>query len=266
MDGKKIGNFIRLKRQELGLTIEQFCAEVGVQRFLLERWENGEAPETQYLIAISKVLQTSVDELLKGLDTPVEEETLEKIEPNSVVVAEAKPQEEKGYYESLNEQIAKTDYSHYESVEPKSENGFSDGERKFGFILCAFMIALIIFINVSNAFTFLSRPRELTVENCKQFLEIRVSAENSVNEGKFEVRLTRKKKSYDVKNLQLTVQIEFSRALNVPYPGGNEIETRQVRFSDDCFTENESQTATVILPSVLYRSGKITVVSASGEM
>ena len=121
-------------------------------------------------------------------------------------------------------------------------------------------------MRVYDSVTFLSRPRELTVENCKQFLEIKVSAENSVNEGKFEVRLTRKKKSYDVKNLQLTVQIEFRRALNAPYLDGNEIETRQVKFSDDFFTENESRTATVILPSVLYRSGKITVISASGEM
>ena len=149
MDGKKIGNFIKFKRQELGLTAEQFCAEVGVQRFLIERWENGEPPETQYLIAISKVLQTSVDELLKGLEIPVEETTepIEKLEP---VMVEVKPQEEKGYYETLNEKIAATDYANYESVEPKNENGFSDGERKFGFILCAFMIALPFFHDREN--------------------------------------------------------------------------------------------------------------------
>ena len=112
MDGKRTGNFIKFKRQELGLTIEQFCAEMGVERFLVEKWENGEIPETQYLIALAKVLQASVEELLKGLDKPVEEQEINEPIIQSVeseTVENKQPKAEKGYYETLNEKIAKTD-------------------------------------------------------------------------------------------------------------------------------------------------------------
>lgn len=264
MNGKKIGNFIKFKRQELGLTVEQFGAEVGVQRFLVDKWEEGEVPETQYLIAISKVLQTSVDELLKGLE-PIVEETPEQIENPEPVTVEATPQEEKGYYETLNEKIATTDYANYESVEPKNENGFSDGERKFGFILCAFMIALIIFINVTNVVTFLTRPRELTVENCKQYLEIdAVSEQNSVNTVEYEIQLKRKKNTYDIHDLSMTVEVTFELMISAAYY--EETLTRQVTFSDDLLKEGEVLTVRVSLPHVAYWERGIKILSVSGGM
>lgn len=269
MDGKRIGNFIKFKRQELGLTIEQFCAEMDVERFLAEKWENGEIPETQYLIALAKVLQASVEELLKGLDKPVEEqETNEPIiqSVESETVENKQPKAEKGYYEKLNEQIAKTDYANYECVEPHGSNGFTDGERKFGFILCSFMLVLMILINVTNVFTFLTRPRELTIENYKEFLEIEVVAQNSVNEGKFEIQISRKRNTYDIKNFQITVEIKFEKALDAPYSKGEKVEMRQAIFSDEILTEFETLNRTVILPSVLYNDRKITVISVSGEM
>ncbi len=269
MDGKRIGNFIKFKRQELGLTIEQLSAEIGVQRFLVENWENGEIPETQYLIAISNVLQSSVEDLLKGIDEPVEEQqTNEPIiqSVESETVENKQPKAEKGYYETLNEKIAKTDYGNYETVEPYGSNGFLDGERKFGFVLCSFMIALVILINVTNVFTFLTRPRELTIENCNQFIEIDAVSQSSVNKGKFEIQLSRKKNTYDIKNLKITVEIKFERVLDSPYQQGEKVEMRQVSFSDEILTERETLTATVVLPSVLYDDRKITVISVSGDM
>ena len=277
MNGKHIGNFIKFKREEWGLTIEQFCATLGVSRSIVESWEKGEIPETQYLVAISQVLHTSVDELLKGRQECVEE-PLEnvatspalKTEQASFPQAKQKPptiQEEKGYYEKLNEKISKTDYANYQSVEPHGENGFADGERKFGFILCTLMIAIVLLINVVNIFNFVTRPRELTLENYRQFLEVDVSALSSVkNEGLYEVRISKKKNAYDVENLQITVEIEFQKLLNDPSIDGDSWETRQVTISDELFTDKEVLKQTVTLPSVMYIERDITVISVSGVM
>ena len=152
MDGKRIGNFIKLKRQELALTQEQLAAEIGVERFVIENWENGEIPQTQYLIAIANVLQTRVDELLKGLDQPIDKNEIKEsaVQDSDKETLESNKPDDKGYYETLNEQISNTDYGNYDSIEPHASNGFSDGERKFGFILCSIMIALVILINDSS--------------------------------------------------------------------------------------------------------------------
>jgi transcriptional regulator with XRE-family HTH domain len=267
MDEKRIGNFIRFKRQELGLTIEQLSAEIGVQRFLVENWENGEIPETQYLIAISNVLQSSVEELLKGIDEPVEEqETNEPIiqSVESETVENKQPKVEKGYYENLNEKIAKTDYGNYETVEPHASNGFLDGERKFGFVLCSFMIALVILINVTNVFTFLTRPRELTIENCNQFIEIDAVSQSSVNTSEYDIRLTRKKNTYDIYDLSITVEVTFELMLSVPYY--EKTIKRQVSFSDSLLKGGEILTAHVSLPHVAYWDRGIKILSVSGGM
>ena len=276
MNGKYIGNFIKFKREELGLTIEQFCAALGVPRSIAESWEKGEIPETQYLVAISQVLHTSVDELLKGRQECVEE-PLEnvatspalKTEQTAFPQAKQNPptvQEEKGYYEKLNEKISKTDYANYQSVEPHGENGFSNGERKFGFILCTLMIAIVLLVNVANIFNFLTRPRELTLKNYRQFLEVDVSQLSSSNEGLYEVRISKKKNTYDIENLQITIEIEFERLMNSPNIDGNPKETRQVTISDELFTDMEVLKQTVTLPSIMYIESGITVKWVSGVM
>ena len=267
MDGKRTGNFIKFKRQELGLTIEQFCAEMGVERFLVEKWENGEIPETQYLIALAKVLQASVEELLKGLDKPVEEQEINEPIIQSVeseTVENKQPKAEKGYYETLNEKIAKTDYANYENVEPHGSNGFTDGERKFGFVLCSIMLALVILINVTNVFTFLTRPRELTIENCNQFIEIDAVSQSSVNTSEYDIRLTRKKKTYDIYDLSITVEVTFELMLSVPYY--EKTIKRQVSFSDSLFKDGEILTVHVSLPHVAYLDRGIKILSVSGGM
>ena len=276
MNGKHIGNFIKFKREELGLTIEQFCVTLGVSRSIVESWEKGEIPETQYLVPISRVLHSSVDELLKGRQES-EEEKVEsvlvtpalKTEQASFSQAKQNPptiQEEKGYYEKLNEKISKTDYANYQSIEPHGEDGFADGERKFGFILCGLMLAIVLLINVVNIFNFVTRPRELTLKNYRQFLEVDVSALSSVNEGLYEVRISKKKNAYDVENLQITVEIEFQKLLNDPSIDGDSWETRQVTISDELFTDKEVLKQTVTLPSVMYIERDITVISVSGVM
>ena len=174
------------------------------------------------------------------------------------------PKEEKGYYESLNEKIAQTDYAEYEYVEPHGSNGFSDGERKFGFVLCSLMIALVILINMTNVFTFLTRPRELTLDNCKQFLEIDAVSQSSVNTSEYDIRLTRKKNTYDIYDLSITVEVTFELMLSVPYY--EKTIKRQVTFSDSLLKDGETLTAHVSLPYIAYWKRGIKIISVSGDM
>ena len=259
-----------MKKSELGFTTEQLAAEIGVPCFLIENWENGEVPETQYLIAIAKVLQTSVDELLQGIENvekveEIENSTQIKVEPVSLE-SEAS-QEEKGYYDTLNEKIAKTDYSNYEWAEPMGSNGFSDGERKFGFVLCSLMIALMLLINATSLISFLTRPRELTLDNYGQFLELDVVGQNSLQVDKYEVRLSRKKNGYDIQDLNITVEIKFERIpIFENYSQADKLVFKQVSFSKELLSEGEMLTATVTLPAFGYDDRQITVISVSGDM
>ena len=92
------------------------------------------------------------------------------------------------------------------------------------------------------------------------------SSLSSSNEGLYEVRISKKKNTYDVENLQITIEIEFEKLMNSPNMDGNPKETRQVTISDELFTDMEVLKQTVTLPSVMYLERNITVISVSGVM
>ena len=127
MDGKKIGDFIRWKRESLGFTVEQLAAQTGVSPQTIEDWENGEIPSTEYLLALSKALQTDVDELLVGRAEEVEK-VLQPLPAKEESFSSSVKSKEKGYYEKLNEKIEKIDVTP-KTEDPAPKNGFAPIER-----------------------------------------------------------------------------------------------------------------------------------------
>ena len=127
MNGMKIANYIRWKREELGFSVEQLAAQTGVSRQQIEAWENGEIPPTEYLLALSRALNADVDELLVGREIVAEESAQTTFEESPKPTA--KRQEEKGYYEKLNEKIEKIDLTETIDEEPTPKNGFAPIER-----------------------------------------------------------------------------------------------------------------------------------------
>ena len=113
-------------------------------------------------------------------------------------------------------------------------------------------------------FTFLTRPRELTIENCKQFIEIDAVSQSSVNTSEYEIRLTRKKNTYDIYDLSITVEVTFELMLSVPYY--EKTIKRQVSFTDSLLKDGETLTAHVSLPYVSYWDRGIKILSVSGGM
>ena len=61
-------------RKEHGFSQEELAAKLGVSRQAVSKWERGEAsPDTDNLIALAKLYQISLDELLDHKVEPKEE-------------------------------------------------------------------------------------------------------------------------------------------------------------------------------------------------
>ncbi|MBO4819077.1 MAG: helix-turn-helix transcriptional regulator [Firmicutes bacterium] len=70
MDRCSIGNYIREKRIEIGLTQEQLAEMVGVSRNTVSRWERGvNIPDYKILRDLASVLGTDVTSILSGENT-----------------------------------------------------------------------------------------------------------------------------------------------------------------------------------------------------
>lgn len=270
MEGKRVGNFINQRRKELGFTIEQLAAEVGVPRYLVEEWSEGVLPEIKYLLPLAKALESNVEELLKGKeDIPSEVEKKETPilqSADDLKTEDIPKKEEKGYYEKLNEKIAKTDYTDYQSL-PRGSNGFFDGEYRFGQILCVLFLVIILFVNGLNLYNWAFRPRELTEENYSRFLEVKVSAIGHTNITAYEVKLTSKKDSYPIYNLSLSVEVEFKAIMPEyhPYEYPKEL-VRVANFEADELLAGESLTVTVSLPYHMYHQTEERAILVKGEL
>ena len=68
LDNQKIADFIKNKRKQLGLTQNDVAQKINVSFQAVSKWENGTLPNVEILVALSNVLNTSVDEILSGQD------------------------------------------------------------------------------------------------------------------------------------------------------------------------------------------------------
>ena len=63
----ELGNQIRRRRKEQGLSQEQFAEKIYVSRQTVSNWETGRTyPDVQSLLLMSSVLDVTVDDLIKG--------------------------------------------------------------------------------------------------------------------------------------------------------------------------------------------------------
>ncbi len=63
-----IGEKLKAARNGAGLTQEQVAEALGVSRQAVSKWENGTAePSTSNLLALAKLYEVDVSELLRGI-------------------------------------------------------------------------------------------------------------------------------------------------------------------------------------------------------
>jgi len=68
LDNQKISEFIANKRKQLGMTQADVAEKLKVSFQAVSKWENGTLPNVEVLVELSKILNTSVDEILLGRD------------------------------------------------------------------------------------------------------------------------------------------------------------------------------------------------------
>ena len=85
MELKKIANFIKKKRKELGITQAELADKLFVTEKAISRWETGRGtPDISLLIPLSKELGVNVSELLNGEDSKNDKVIEKVIEYNEI--------------------------------------------------------------------------------------------------------------------------------------------------------------------------------------
>ena len=80
LDLKKISNFIKIKRKELGITQDELAERLFVTEKAISRWETGRGtPDISLLLPLAKELNIDVSELLNGEENKKSENEVEQI-------------------------------------------------------------------------------------------------------------------------------------------------------------------------------------------
>lgn len=233
----KRGELLSDKRIEKGLSVSALAQKLGVSAAEVERWEAGELPESGHLLALSALLDISVEDILRGgedadeagaLEGPSggaqgsrEEDASDAAETQERETEAGEPSHRFDFGEVRREQRngEPLDSDAFDDIrndrafvqvlareEGESCNGYSSGERKFGYMLFAvFTVVAVIMLAVQFA-GWVSRPRELTMENYREFLDIDVVPTKNFNPDEYIVRVTAKEV---MTNLRITVRVTF---------------------------------------------------------
>ena len=169
--------------------------------------------------------------------------------------ATAPPQE--SYYDRLHKKIGDLEYSADDPglKETENGNGYSPAERKFGNTLFAIFIAFMTIFIAAGLIGWVTRPRELSLENYAKYLEIDVYPLQGMNPDVYTVCVTAKA---DISDLSITVQVNFSNVFT------EEKFSDTVTLSGD-LAKDDSAERQIDLPSVMLR-GSVSVVSVSGGL
>lgn len=169
--------------------------------------------------------------------------------------ATAPPQE--SYYDRLHKKIGDLEYSADDPglKETENGNGYSPAERKFGYTLFAIFIAFMTIFIAAGLIGWVTRPRELSLENYAKYLEIDVYPLQGMNPDIYTVCVTAKA---DISDLSITVQVNFSNVFT------EEKFSDTVTLSGD-LAKDDSAERQIDLPSVMLR-GSVSVISVSGGL
>lgn len=64
---QRFGKILRSKRLEKGLTQKELAGILHVNKFTIQRYEDGEIPKVEFLLSFSEMFGCSIDWLLKGM-------------------------------------------------------------------------------------------------------------------------------------------------------------------------------------------------------
>ena len=167
--------------------------------------------------------------------------------------------QEKSYYEELQEKMREIDYSNYQ-LHPSGANGFLAKERKFGYILCALFLGILVLFYSFAWLNYLTRDKELTNENYREYFTIEVYPSENVNWTSYNVAIVPKKNMYTISDFSIRIEISFKKmAFNYIYE-------REVELFSETFTKNDVLEKTVSVDETGLIKTNVQVLAVSGGM
>lgn len=211
------GDYLSTKRAEKGLSVSVLAEKLNISEEEVRKWEDGELPDSEHLLALSALLGVSVEDILRGGDAHRDEESEQQEPVNSSHSEDLQTSQAEFDEPAISEDIAyrgnecgSSQSGNYiisdGAISPSGRNGYSSAERKFGYIVFAAFIAIIIFISFMRFFNWATRPRELTVDNYKNYIEIEITPARSFNPDEYIVSVTPNARIAD---FRMTLEVDF---------------------------------------------------------
>ena len=267
----KRGEFLANKRKEKGLSVPDLAQMLNISEEDIELWEIGELPDSEHLLRLSSLLGVSVEDILRNGESEIDDDAFDVKESESNVDdkvqrfdSEQKNRSEEG---ARNSDVQQDTYcaelknegqvaAGIAEASASGRNGYFSFERKFGYIIFAVFVTIFI---VSAAFSFIgwiTRPRAISIENYKNYVEIDVRPVTSMNPEEYVVSVTAKT---DISNFQITVQVNFHEfgVENIDF-------TETVTLKGD-IDKNGTLTRNISLSTIVMERG-YQVLSVSGGL
>ncbi len=234
------GNFLRDRREHKGLSVSELAKMLNISEWKVERWEDGETPDSEHLLLLSSILGVSVEDILRG--------------GGATEQSQGYAQKESVERESDDQTLRSGDPVNEIDIKPSGRNGYSAAERKFGYLVFTVFVAVIVIQLAIQFFGWVNRPREITLENYNDYIEIDLVPTRNFNCDEHILRITAKE---DVKGLDITVNVAFHDFLQGDY-------SETVSLSGN-LVEGGKLEQTVKLPFFSFDSG-YEVVSVTGGL
>lgn len=260
----KRGEYLAVKRAEKGLTVPDLALQLGVSADEVERWESGEElPDSEYLLRLSSVLDIPVEDILRedGAErtgeaqaTPLSGEESADSRALSADGIAAREKRSGPLYPSARETAPFS--SAAGAADGKRRNGFSDGERKFGYVVCALFVLIVAITFAVRFAEWMQRPREVTMGNYREYIKIDVSSTENFDPQDYVVKITAKE---NISNLRISVRVDFGGYI------GTEDFFETVLLEQSYIAKGDTAEREFHLSAVAFERG-FEVLSVGGEL
>lgn len=196
------GKFLYDRREEKGLSVGELAKMLNVSEWTVERWEDGELPDSEHLLRLASILGVSVEDILCGGCGQQFEDG-----GRHQGYAEDAYGYDGGTDENENRDTAFVGDKENEVVVTQSGyDGYSAAERRAGYLLFVVFTAIVVVLLALQLSGWITRPREITTENYKDHIEIDVVPTRNYNCDEYILRVTAKQK---VDAFCITLKVTF---------------------------------------------------------
>lgn len=261
-------NFLAQKRREKALTRAQLAARVGASEADIARWEAGELPDSRCLLPLAEALGADVEDILRAAQEGAD--TCESAAQSDGSAAENGGDAAQGGAEPLDADRLRVEGSPEwlraegereaaQAQKPAPEkvkerlsspaNGFTRGERIFGYIVCLLAAAAAVFV---LAWRFVPQERSLTIDNYERYCTLSFQRESNGITAEVTAEA-------NIENFSMVIEVELVSMIDI----GDRV-TRTVTLADDFLEAGETLRGSA--EESMYMYGGSAVVSAGGTI